>query len=86
MIISIWHCESGSFGRQKSRFYRAKPTLLQCKTYAFTMQNNRFCNALIARRLRNSFACEKYLHLYRLLFAQKAGSHHQFSTLHTSMF
>ncbi|BAU18001.1 hypothetical protein PIOMA14_I_1493 [Prevotella intermedia] len=35
MIISIWHCESGSFGRQKSRFYRAKPTLLQRKTIGF---------------------------------------------------
>ncbi|ATV31556.1 hypothetical protein CTM45_08410 [Prevotella intermedia] len=71
---------------RKRLFWTAKEPLLPCKTYAFTMQNNRFCNTLIARRLRNSFACEKYLHLYCLLFAQKAGSHHQFSTLHTSMF
>ena len=35
MIISIWHCESGCFAMQKSRFYRAKPTLLQCKTIGF---------------------------------------------------
>ncbi|APW32702.1 hypothetical protein BWX39_01925 [Prevotella intermedia ATCC 25611 = DSM 20706] len=71
---------------RKRLFWTAKEPLLPCKTYAFTMQNNRFCNTLKARWLRNSFACEKYLHLYRLLFAQKAGSHHQFSTLLTPMF
>jgi len=35
MIISIWRCESVCFAMQKSRFYRAKPTLLQCKTIGF---------------------------------------------------
>jgi len=35
MRISIWHCESVGFAMQKSRFYRAKPTLLQRKTIGF---------------------------------------------------
>ena len=30
------------------------------------MQNNRFYNALIINKLSNSYACEKYLHFYRL--------------------
>ena len=42
--------------------------ILPCKTYAFGMQNNRFCNTLITRLLDNSCACEKYLHLYRFIF------------------
>ena len=32
---------------RKRRFYAAKQPLLPCKTYAFGMQNNRFCNILI---------------------------------------
>ena len=35
MITALWHCESGSFTTQKSRFYRAKPTLLERKTIGF---------------------------------------------------
>ena len=35
MVISVWRCESGCFAMQKSRFYLAKPTLLQCKTIGF---------------------------------------------------
>ena len=35
MIISIWRCESVGFAMQKSRFYRAKPMLLECKTIGF---------------------------------------------------
>ena len=38
--------------------------ILVCKTYAFGTQNNRFCNALIVRELRNRYSCEKYLHFY----------------------
>ena len=38
MVISIWRCESGCFTMQKSRFYRAKPTLLECKTIGFAMR------------------------------------------------
>ena len=34
---------------RKRLFCNAKPTLLPCKTAAFAMQNNRFCNALIER-------------------------------------
>ena len=35
MVIAFWHCESVGFAMQKSRFYRAKPTLLECKTIGF---------------------------------------------------
>ena len=48
---------------RKRLFYNAKPTLLPCKTAAFGMQNNRFCNSLIIRWLHNRYSCEKYLHL-----------------------
>ncbi|ATV39524.1 hypothetical protein CUB95_10835 [Prevotella intermedia] len=46
---------------RKRRFCDAKQPLLPCKTYAFGMQNNRFCNALIIKWLRNRYTCEKYL-------------------------
>ena len=32
---------------RKRLFCEVKPTLLPCKTVAFGMQNNRFCNVLI---------------------------------------
>ena len=48
---------------RKRRFCDAKQPLLPCKTYAFGMPNNRFCNALIVRLLCDRYACEKYLHL-----------------------
>ena len=53
---------------RKRLFCVAKEPLLPCKTYAFGMQNNRFCNALITRWLDNSYTCEKYLHPYRFIF------------------
>jgi len=56
---------------RKRLFCNAKPTLLPCKTAAFGMQNNRFCNALITSKLHNSYACEKYLHFYRLIPVHK---------------
>ena len=56
---------------RKRLFCDAKQPLLACKTYAFVMQNNRFCNALMHSVLCNSFACEKYLHLCRFLFAHE---------------
>ena len=56
---------------RKRLFCNAKPTLLPCKTAAFGTQNNRFCNVLIHSKLSNSYICEKYLHLYYLLFAHK---------------
>ncbi|BAR97116.1 hypothetical protein PI172_2388 [Prevotella intermedia] len=37
MITALWHCESGSFAMQNSRFYRVKPTLLERKTIGFAM-------------------------------------------------
>ena len=58
---------------RKRLFYDAKQPLLPCKTYAFGMQNNRFCNALIVRRLYDSFACEKCLQPYCPFFVQKAS-------------
>ena len=51
---------------RKRLFWTAKQPLLPCKTYAFGMQNNRFCNALIYRMLGGSYACEKYLHFYQV--------------------
>ncbi|AFJ08685.1 hypothetical protein PIN17_A0154 [Prevotella intermedia 17] len=48
---------------RKRLFCNAKPTLLPCKTAAFGTQNNRFHKALIMKMLRNSYLCEKYLHL-----------------------
>ena len=45
--------------------------ILACKTYAFRMQNNRFCNALITNELSNSYSCKKCLHAYRIIFAHK---------------
>ena len=69
MIISIWHCESVGFAMQNSRFYRAKPTLLECK-------NNRFCKALIVKWLCNSWVCEKYLHFCYSPFVHKMGCFH----------
>ena len=35
------------------------------------MQNNRFCNTLITNKLSNSHSCEKYLHVYHILFTHK---------------
>ena len=58
---------------RKRLFCIAKPMLLRCKTYAFRMQNNRFCNALITNELSNRNAREKYLHIYRVLFAYKTS-------------
>ncbi|ATV31804.1 hypothetical protein CTM45_10115 [Prevotella intermedia] len=52
---------------RKRLFCDAKEPLLPCKTYAFGLQNNRFCNALITRKLCVSCACEKYLHSYCLI-------------------
>ena len=49
---------------RKRLFCDAKPTLLPCKTAAFGMQNNRFCNTLMYSKLRNSHSCEKYLHRF----------------------
>ncbi|OWP33942.1 hypothetical protein CBG55_07310 [Prevotella intermedia] len=54
---------------RKRLFCKAKQPLLPCKTYAFGMQNNRFCNALVTSRLWNRYTAEKYLHSYCLLFA-----------------
>ena len=56
---------------RKRRFCVAKEPLLPCKTYAFGMQNNRFCNALITSDLANSHACEKYLQHSLLFFTHK---------------
>ena len=72
-FVKIILTENGNFGLtlRKRLFCAAKPTLLPCKTYAFGMRNNRFCNVLIARWLCNSYTCEKYLHFYRLFSVYK---------------
>ncbi len=65
-FVKIIPLKSGNFdlALRKRLFCNAKPTLLPCKTAAFGTQNNRFCNTLIMKRLRNSFACEKSLQLF----------------------
>ena len=62
-FVKIIYRENGNFGLalRKRLFCDAKPTLLPCKTAAFGTQNNRFCKALITRRLYDSYAYEKYL-------------------------
>ena len=57
------------FALRKRLFCIAKPTLLPCKTAALGTQNNRFCKALINRRLCDICACEKYLQLLLCLLA-----------------
>ena len=44
--------------------------ILACKTAAFGMQNNRFCNTLVINRLDKNCVCKKYLHFYHLLFVR----------------
>ena len=68
-FVRIIPKKNANFGLalRKRLFCNAKPTLLPCKRAAFGTQNNRFCNALIARWLRSSCACEKYLQFYCLL-------------------
>ena len=56
---------------RKRLFCRPKEALLPCKTYAFRMQNNILCNALAINELSNRDAREKYLYIYRVLFAHK---------------
>ncbi|ATV34508.1 hypothetical protein CUC00_10365 [Prevotella intermedia] len=51
---------------RKWLFCDAKQPLLPCKTYAFGMQNNRFCNTLITSKLNNRYACENILHVFTL--------------------
>ena len=65
---------------RKRLFCDAKPTLLPCKTAAFGMQNNRFCNALIFSKLNNSYSCEKYLQFYCTLFAHKVSCFYKIIT------
>ena len=61
---------------RKRLFCNAKPTLLPCKRAAFGMQNNRFCNVLIANLLCNKYSCEKYLQFCKILFVHKMAYSH----------
>ena len=65
---------------RKRLFCDAKPTLLPCKTAAFGMQNNRFCNVLIFSKLNNSYAYEKYLQFYYALFVHKVSCFYKIIT------
>ena len=53
---------------RKRLFCDAKPTLLPCKTAAFGMQNNRFCNVLETRRLDGMDTLKNSLQPYCLVF------------------
>ena len=75
-FVRIIPKENANFGLtlRKRLFCNAKPTLLPCKIAAFGVQNNRFCNALIASVLGESFCLNIFLQFYELSFAYKAGS------------
>ena len=70
-FVNIILKKNGNFDLtlRKRLFCNAKPTLLPCKKDAFGLQNNRFCNALTTSKLHDRYACEKYLHAFRLLSA-----------------
>ena len=55
--------------------------ILQRKTAAFGMQNNRFCNALVANKLHDRCTCEKYLRYYCSLFTHKMSYINSTSTV-----
>ena len=69
-FVRIIPKENANFGLtlRKRLFCNAKPTLLPCKTAAFGVQNNRFCNTLIASVLRKSFRLNKSLQFYEHVF------------------
>ena len=56
---------------RKRLFCNAKQPLLPYKTYVFGMQNNRFYNILVMRKLGSRYSYEEYLHIYKLLLASK---------------
>ena len=64
-FVKIVLKKNGNFvlALRKRLFCSAKPTLLPCKRATFGMRNNRFCKALINRRLCDIYICEKYLQL-----------------------
>ncbi|PIK19793.1 hypothetical protein CTI18_09970 [Prevotella intermedia] len=68
-FVKIISLENGNFdlALRKRRFCNAKQPLLPCKTYAFGMQNNRFCKSLVVRLLYNNCICEEYLQNYEYL-------------------
>ena len=57
-FVNIILKKNGNFdlALRKRLFCDAKPTLLPCKTAAFGTQNNRFCSALMIKKLRNRHA------------------------------
>ena len=65
IFVKILPTKNGNFGLmvRKRLFCIAKQPLLPCKTYAFGMQNNRFCKVLVQRWLCDNYGCEKCLQL-----------------------
>ncbi|WP_157766820.1 hypothetical protein [Prevotella intermedia] len=53
MAPALWRCESDSFALQNSRFYLAKPTLLECKTIGFARhwQQSSYTTASLAKNI-----------------------------------
>ncbi|PIK17068.1 hypothetical protein CTI16_08480 [Prevotella intermedia] len=47
--IILLKSDNCALALRKRLFCDAKQPLLSCKTYAFALQNNRFCNALTKR-------------------------------------
>ena len=69
--IILLKSDNCALALRKWLFCRPKEPLLQCKTYAFRMQNNILCNALAINELSNRDAREKYLYIYPVLFTHK---------------
>jgi|GEM_PF-6175029 len=57
--------------RKRRGFCVTKKHPIAWKDTLCGMQNNRFCKALIARRLCNNCICKKYLHLCCILFVYR---------------
>ena len=69
--IVLLKSDNCALALRKRLFCDAKPTLLPCKTAAFGMQNNRFCNVLVARWLSDIKILENSLQPYCFVFGCK---------------
>ena len=78
IFVKILPTKNGNFDLavRKRLFCDAKQPLLPCKTYAFAMQNNRFCKVLVHRWLCDCYGCEKCLQfrgVFRLYIIRYRG-------------
>ena len=69
--IVLLKSDNCALALRKWLFCDAKPTLLPCKTAAFRMQNNRFCNALVTSWLGDMDVLKNLYSLVALFLAVK---------------